>query len=209
MADGMLNLYRMRHALRFFLHIGVAGPLILGVLDSSFLFLPFGNDLLVVILISQDHQRYVLYTLAAAVGSTLGVVLLDLVCRKGGEEGLKKMLKPKRFEAIKKRMSQRAGFGIALACIAPPPFPFTAVIAAASAFEYPRRQLLTIVLATRMIRYSLLGLAAIIWGHVIIRIARSSEFYWAMVVFVAFCAVGSTISVVGWIRRTRRAPAAA
>lgn len=34
--------------LQFLLHIGYFGPLLMGVLDSSFLFLPFGNDLLVV-----------------------------------------------------------------------------------------------------------------------------------------------------------------
>jgi membrane protein YqaA with SNARE-associated domain len=197
----------MRHALHFFLTMGVAGPLILGVMDSSFLFLPLGNDLLVVILISENHTRYLPYALIAALGSTLGVVLLDAVCRKGGEEGLKKMLKPKRFEQIRKKMSQRAGFVIALACLAPPPFPFTAVIAAASAFDYPRRRLLAIVFASRLLRYSLVGLAAIVWGRAIIRIARSSEFYWAMIVFVVICAIGSTISTVGWIRRTRYAPA--
>jgi membrane protein YqaA with SNARE-associated domain len=197
----------MRHALSFFLTLGVAGPLLLGILDSSFLFLPMGNDLLLVILISREHSRYVPYAIVAAVGSTLGVVLLDLVCREGGEEGLKKMLKPKRFEQIKKRMSQKAGFAIALACLAPPPFPFTAVIAAASAFAYPRARLLAVVFVSRLIRYTLIGWGAIVFGRDIIRIARSNEFYWAMVVFVVMCLVGSTISAVGWIRRTRYAPA--
>lgn len=207
MAAGVLHTGSMRHVLRFFLHLGAAGLLILGVLDSSFLFLPLGNDLLLVILISRDHGRYFPYCLMASLGSALGVVLLDLVCRKGGEEGLKKMLKPKRLEMIRKKMSSRAGFAIAVACIAPPPFPFTAVIAAASAFDYPQRRLLAIVFGTRMLRYSLIGWAAIAWGRQIVRIAQSSEFYWAMVVFVIICAIGSAFSVAGWIRRSRYAPA--
>ena len=66
----------------------------LGIADSSFLFLPFGNDLLVVILTARDHAHLPLYVLTASIGSTLGVLLLDAVCRKGGEEGLKKMMKP-------------------------------------------------------------------------------------------------------------------
>lgn len=203
MAAGVLQTRHMRHAIRFFLTLGVGGPLILGILDSSFLFLPLGNDLLLVLLISENHHRYIPYVLSAAIGSTLGVVLLDLMCRKGGEEGLKKWLKPKRLALLKKRMSERAGFAIIVACLAPPPFPFTPVIAAASAFEYPKRHLFLLVFAGRVVRFSLIGLAAIFLGHEILHIARSPAFYWAVVVFAVICGVGSVISVVGWIRRSR------
>ena len=92
----------------FFLHIGAFGLVILGILDSSFLFLPFGNDLLLVVLTARHHENLPLYVLAASVGSATGVLLLDLVCRKGGEEGLKKMVSPKRLDYLKKKMSQNA-----------------------------------------------------------------------------------------------------
>jgi len=138
----------------------------------------------------------------AALGSTLGVLLLDFVCRKGGEEGLKKMLKPKRFDALKKQIDERAGWAVALACIAPPPFPFTAIIAAASAFEYPRTKLLLIAFAMRTVRFSVVGLAAVIYGRQILRIAHSPQVAEAMWAFVALCIVGSAISVTGWIRRS-------
>src|SRR5579883_3549299 len=183
------------------MHLGPAGPLLLGVADSSFLFLPFGNDLLLVILLAQNHKLFPVYVPMAAVGSAIGVFLLDLVCRKGGEEGLKKMMKEKRFDYLKKKMSQRAGFAVALACIAPPPFPFTPVIAAASAFEYPRAKLLLIAFFTRALRFSLVGLAAIEFGGGILRIARSTPFLYTMWVFIAFCVVGSVISVYGWLKR--------
>jgi uncharacterized membrane protein YdjX (TVP38/TMEM64 family) len=157
------------------------------------------------VLLARDHRHFWIYVPIAALGSTIGVFLLDLVCRKGGEEGLTKMLKPKRFEYLKKKMEKGAGFAIALACIAPPPFPFTAVIAAASAFEYPRPRLLTIAFLTRLVRFSLIGLAAILLGRQILEIARSRAFFWAMVVFIILCAVGSTISITGWVRRSRKA----
>ena len=51
----------LRHLLAWLLHLGMFGPLILGIADSSFLFLPFGNDLLVVILRSRDHARFPLF----------------------------------------------------------------------------------------------------------------------------------------------------
>ena len=132
----------LRHLLAWLLHLGLFGPLLLGIADSSFLFLPFGNDLLVVILTVRNHAHLALYVVTAAIGSTLGVLLLDAVCRKGGEEGLKKMMKPRRLEYFKRRMSNQASVAIGLACLAPPPFPFTLVIASASAFAYPRQRLL-------------------------------------------------------------------
>jgi membrane protein YqaA with SNARE-associated domain len=193
--------------LGIFLAMGPAGPLLLGIADSSFLFLPFGNDLLLVLLLARDHHLIWLYVPLAALGSVTGVFLLDLVCRKGGEEGLKKMLKPKRFEYLEKQIDKRAGFAVALACIAPPPFPFTPVIAAASAFEYPRSRLLTIAFIARTVRFSLVGLAAVLLGHQILAIARSRPFFWTMIGFIVVCVIGSAISVIGWIRRSKqRAP---
>jgi len=157
-----------------------------------------------VILLAEDHHLFALYVAAAAFGSTGGILLLDMVSRKGGEEGLKRMLKPKRFEYLKKKMKERAGFAIAVACLAPPPFPFTAVIAGASAFQYPRVRLLAIAFAVRLVRFSLVGLAAVFFGHQILAMAKSKEFTWAMIGFIALCVVGSVISVLGWVRRARQ-----
>jgi len=39
---------------RFLIRLGLLGPLLLGIADSSFLFLPFGNDLLLVIVLARD-----------------------------------------------------------------------------------------------------------------------------------------------------------
>jgi membrane protein YqaA with SNARE-associated domain len=186
------------------LELGVFGPLILGIADSSFLFLPFGNDLLIVILTARDHSGLPLYVATAAIGSTLGVVLLDAVCRKGGEEGLKRMMKPARLAYFKRRMTSQAGIAIATACLAPPPFPFTLVIASASAFEYPRVRLLSLVLIARSIRFTIIGLLAIRFGRQILRIAKSPQTEWIMLGFIGLCAIGSAFQVAQWVRRSRR-----
>jgi membrane protein YqaA with SNARE-associated domain len=82
----------VRHLLAFFLQFGLFGLVLVAIADDSFLFLPIGSDLLTVILVARDHERLALYVLAAATGSTIGVFLLDLVCRKGGEKGLKRLV---------------------------------------------------------------------------------------------------------------------
>ncbi len=195
----------LRHLLTWLLHLGVLGPLILGVADSSFLFFPFGNDLLVVILAARDHAHLPIYVVMAAIGSTLGVLLLDAVCRKGGEEGLKRMMKPRRLEYFKRRMTNRAGIAIGLACLAPPPFPFTLVIASASAFAYPRQRLLALVFVTRSVRFTIVGLLAIRFGRDILRIANAPATTWIMLGFIALCTIGSAFQVMQWVRRSRRA----
>jgi membrane protein YqaA with SNARE-associated domain len=194
----------VRHLLAWLLGLGLAGPLLLGIADSSFLFLPFGNDLLVVILTARDHARVPFYVLTAAIGSTLGVLLLDAVCRKAGEEGLKKMMKPARLEYFKRKMTNQAGAAIVTACLAPPPFPFTLVIASASAFEYPRKRLLGLVFLARAVRFAAVGWLAIRFGREVLRIAKAPATTVVMLGFIVLCAAGSAFQVAQWVRRSGR-----
>ena len=99
----------IRHLLTFVLHLGLFGPLVLGVLDSSFLFMPLGNDLLIVALTARRSSELPAYVAMAACGSTLGVFLLDLLARKGGEEGVRKMMSKRRFEYLRKKVGEREG----------------------------------------------------------------------------------------------------
>ena len=98
----------IRHLLGFFLQLGAFGILFLSIADDSFLFLPIGSDLLTVILVARYHERLPIYVLAGAVGSTVGVFFLDLICRKGGEEGLKRLVQPKLLGYLKKKMEKHA-----------------------------------------------------------------------------------------------------
>lgn len=193
----------LRHLLAFFLQLGALGILLVSIADDSFLFLPVGSDLLTVILVARHHQWIALYVLAGAAGSAIGVFLLDLVCRKGGQAGLKRLVKPKLLAYLKHKMEKHAAGMLIVTCLAPPPFPFGAAIAVASAFQYPRVRLLTLVFVARAIRYSLLGWAAIYFGRRIVRIADSAEFLWFMDAFIGFCVIGSVVSIVHWIRISR------
>jgi membrane protein YqaA with SNARE-associated domain len=190
----------IRHLLGFFVQYGVFGLLLLAIADDSFLFIPIGTDLLMVVLVARNHSQLPEYVLAAAVGSTIGVFFLDLVCRKGGEKGLQKLVNPRLLGYLKQKMEQNAAVALIIACLAPPPFPFGASIAAASAFQYPRPRLLTIVLIVRAVRFALVGWAAIYFGRRIIRMANSSEFLWMMGGFIALCVIGSIGSIVHWVR---------
>jgi membrane protein YqaA with SNARE-associated domain len=139
----------IRQLLTFFLHLGSFGILLVSIADDSFLFLPIGSDLLTVVLVARNHGRLALYVLAGAVGSTIGVFFLDLVCRKGGDAMLTKLVKPKLLGYLKQRMEKHAAMVVIVTCLAPPPFPFGAAIAAASALQYPKPRLLSMVFVAR------------------------------------------------------------
>lgn len=188
----------------FFFQIGYFGPLLLGTLDSSFLVLPFGNDLLVVGLVAQHRHGVALYVLAAACGSTIGVLVLALVCRKLGEEGIKKLAGEKRFEKLKAHIGAHAGPAVALGALAPPPFPYTILVGAAAALDYSMLRLLTVNFFARAARFSIVAWLALKFGRQVIAIAKSNPFEWGMGVFIFLCVAASALSIWNWLRKTRR-----
>lgn len=194
--------------LHFLFHVGYFGPFVLGILDSSFLVLPFGNDLLVVGLIARHHSGFPFYVISAACGSTLGVILLASIARKAGEEGIRKVAGQKQFEKLKKRIGERSGIAVAIGCLAPPPFPFTMVIAAASALGYSLWRVAAINFVARAVRFTVLGFLALKFGTAILRIAKSPAFVWSMVVFIALCIIATAFSIWHWVHSGRSGEAA-
>ncbi len=189
--------------LRSLFHLGYFGPFVLGIFDSSFLFLPFGNDLLVVALTARHHDNYLIYVASAAAGSTLGVFFLDLVARRLGEDGITKVAGKQRFEYLKRKMGQHGAKTLVIGCLAPPPFPFTMLVAVNSALGFPRPKLLGIVAVSRAVRFLILGALAIKFGRAIIHMVNSSGFKYFMYAFTAICVAGSIYSIAGWLRKGR------
>lgn len=189
--------------LHFLFEINYFGPLLMGVLDSSFLMLPFGNDLLVVGLVARNHHGIPWYVISAACGSTIGALLLALVSRKIGEEGISKLAGKKKYDRLKNHIGSHAGPVIFIGGLAPPPFPFTMVIAAAAALDYSIWRLLTINFLARAIRFALLSWLALKFGKQVMAIAKSQPFEWGMAAFIFLCVVGSAYSLWRWFRRSR------
>jgi membrane protein YqaA with SNARE-associated domain len=188
----------------FLFRIGYFGPLVMGVLDSSFLVLPFGNDLLIVNMVARHHQGIAWFVLSAACGSTIGTFLLAVVSRKLGEEGIRRIGGDARYEKLKKRIGQRSGIAVALAGLAPPPFPFTMVIAAVSALGYSLWKLLFINFLARGLRFTILSILALKFGREVVRITRSAPFEWGMVAFIAVCLIASVFSVIHWFHKPQK-----
>ena len=191
----------LRPLLHFIFHLGYFGPLVMGVLDSSFLILPFGNDLVVVGFVAQHRQEALWYVLMAAIGSTIGAALLALVARKLGEEGISRYAGERSFERLKKHVGKHAGIAVAIGGLAPPPFPFTTVIGGTAALGYPVWRILVINFLSRLTRFALLALLAMRFGGRVLRIAQTPPFEWTMGIFIGLCVVASGFSIAHWIRK--------
>jgi len=195
----------VHHLFVIFVRLGGFGLVLLGFLDSSFLlFLPLGNDLLMVALTAREHKMLLLFALLATAGSVLGCLLTDWVSRKGGEKGLEKFLSGRRLSYVKAKVEKNAGMALVLACVMPPPFPFTGFVAAAAAFQYPRKKLLATVAVARFARFLVLGLLAIAFGRHILRLAKAPGVQIGIVALAVISVVGSVLSVVSWVKRSRR-----
>jgi membrane protein YqaA with SNARE-associated domain len=195
------------HLFSVLTHLGMFGLLIFGVLDSSFLDLPLGNDLLMMALTARNHKMLPAYAVMAAAGSVIGCWLIDVIARKGGEAGLKKIVPGRQLEYVKRRVRDGAPWALTFASIMPPPFPFSPFVAAAAAFQYPRKKLLGVIAAARLVRFFAVGLLGIFFHRQILSLARSSAVRTGILALVVLCIVVSVLSVIAWIKRGRSEPA--
>jgi membrane protein YqaA with SNARE-associated domain len=199
----------MRHLAQvlgiFFWKLGGPGLLLLGILDSSFLFAPLGNDILVVAMTARSHSvpAMLYYAFMSTVGSVLGCLLVDVLLRRAGEKGLEKHLPKRRLEYVKRKVQKNAAWALVVASLAPPPFPFTPFVMATAALQYPRWRMAAIVGGARMVRFTTLGVLALLFGRHILRWVQTSTMQWLLIGLMVVCVAGSAISVVGWIRRSR------
>jgi hypothetical protein len=133
----------------------------------------------------------------------LGALLVDLVMRPLGAAGLERFLSGRQLKRVQSKTIENAARAVAVASVAPPPFPFTAVIMSTSALQYPRSRMLVVVGVARMVRFTALGLLALKYGPHMLRWARNPVVQDVMLVLTVVCMVGSVISVYSWIRKAR------
>ena len=195
----------IRHLVRAFAHLGAPGLLALSAFDSSPVFIPFGNDLLFIVLAARKHQMMVYYALMATIGSVLGCLLDDVLSRKGGEKGLEKShWAHSRLASIRKYTKKNAGWALGIASLMPPPFPFTVFVAGAAAMQYPRKKLLLVVALARLGRFLIEGLLAIYLGsRLLLNLVRSPVMDYLVGTIVVASIVGSILSLRGLARGKR------
>lgn len=188
---------------RFFRRLGIFGLFLMSALDSSFLVLPFGNDLLLIALVSSNREsaNWIAYVLVSAVGSVIGVFVIDLLMRKAGEKGLERFVSKKRIEKVKAKIENKGFLTVFLATLIPPPFPFTPAVMTASALQVPKGKLLGAVFVGRLIRFGVEAILALYFGRQVIAFINSDVVSYIVYGLIAIAIVLSTLSLMKWLKR--------
>jgi len=192
-----------RWVLRFFIRLGLLGLFLMSTLDSSFLVFPFGNDLLLIALVSsnRDSLIWIAYVIVSAIGSVVGVLIVDLIMRKAGEKGLERFVNQKRIEKLKAKLENKAGVTLFVATLIPPPFPFTPAVMTASALQSPRGELLIAVFLGRLVRFGIEAVLALYFGRQLIAFMNSDVVTYVVYALIGIAVVLSTLSILRWLKR--------
>ena len=185
------------------MRMGLLGLFFMSALDSSFLVLPFGNDLLLIALVSSNRESWgwIAYVIVSAIGSVVGVLIVDLIMRKTGEKGLQRFVSEKQIEKLKSKLENKAGATVFVATLIPPPFPFTPAVMTASALQSPRGKLLTAVFLGRLLRFGIEAVLALYFGRQVLAFINSDAVTYIVYGLVGIAIVLSTLSLIKWLKR--------
>ena len=148
------------------LALGGPGLFLVALADSSFLSVPEGNDILIVVLStgqSWDTMSY--YVVMTILGSVTGCSLLFLVGRRG-ERYVQNRLQGKNLDYILQLYRKWGVWAVVIPSILPPPTPFKVFVLAAGIFGISYRRFFLAVLAGRSFRYFMWGILAVLYGEV-------------------------------------------
>jgi hypothetical protein len=104
---------------------------------------------------------------------------------------------------VRNKVQKSAAWALALAAVAPPPFPFTPFIIATSALQYPRKKMYTVVGFFRMVRFTGLGVLALLFGRRILRWFSNPVVEGLLIGLLIVAVLASVFSVRSWIKRSR------
>jgi len=185
-----------------FRRLGGFGLLLFGALDSSFLFLPFGNDFLLIALVSANRTSliWIYYVMMALAGSMIGVFVLDWVTRRLGQRGLKGLVDTDKVRVVQKQLRKRARRTLLVSALLPPPFPFTVVVMTASALQTKRERMFPAIFLGRLLRFIIEAMLALYFGRKLVRLMNSWVIEYAVYAVIIISIVGSIYSVYRWLR---------
>src|SRR5271170_7262898 len=159
---------QVRHSLlpHWLTHLGGLGLFAVAIFDSSPIPLPLpgSTDLLLLLLVSH-HGNPFLLTGCAIAGAAIGGFITWSTGKKGGE-GLMERSVPARFrKLIEQWTNDHSLLSVMLPALLPPPIPLTPFLLAAGALGVSRRRFLVAYNAARVVRYSLVSWAGVVYGR--------------------------------------------
>jgi len=198
-----------KSALRWLVHLGGPGLILLGVIDNSPVPLPGSMDVATILLAAHNRHLWVYYAMMATLGGVLGGYLTYRIARKGGKETLEKRFSKRKTARVYAIFERWGLVSVAIPAILPPPFPIVPMLLAAGAMQYPARKFLAALALGRGIRYTILAYLGARYGRHIVRLF--ALYYWpVLIVLIAFSVLGGLYGLFEYKRRQKaNAPKAA
>ena len=191
-----------KSALRWLIHLGGPGLILLGLADNSLIPLPGSTDVVTILLAAHHRTLWVYYALMATAGAVLGGYLTYRMARKGGKETLEKRFSKKKTDKIYAIFSRWGFAAVAIPAMLPPPFPIVPMLLAAGAMQYSTGKFLTALAVGRGIRYTILAYLGFHYGRHIVRLF--ALYYWpVLIILTAFSVLGALFGLFEYKRRQK------
>ena len=191
-----------KSTLRWLIHLGGPGLILLGLIDNSVIPLPGSMDIITILLAAHHRELWFYYAIMATAGAMLGGYLTYRMARKGGKETLEKRFSQKKVKKVY-AIFERWGFAaVAIPAILPPPFPIVPMLLAAGAMQYPTKKFLTALAVGRGIRYSILAYLGYHYGRNIVKFF--ALYYWpVLIALLAFSVLAALYGLYEYKRRQK------
>jgi membrane protein DedA with SNARE-associated domain len=189
----------------FVMSLGGPGVMLLAIADSSFLSMPEGNDLLIVILSAGGSWANMAYFVGmTTLGSVIGCLLLFFVGRRGGSPLLRRRFSQQNIDRAEKLFERYGMLTIVIPSILPPPLPFKIFVLSAGVFRLKTLAFVTAVLIGRTIRYSMWGVLAVLYGSAVKRYMQQNlEQIGIILLATLVLAIAVSVVYYVYIRRAR------
>jgi membrane protein YqaA with SNARE-associated domain len=186
------------------LAFGGPGLFVVAFLDSSFIPLPQINDLLVVLMVTQDKAWMPYYAAMATLGSVVGCYVIYYLAEKGGEAFLHRRVKRRKHLDRVLGLYQKHGvMALMVPALLPPPSPFKLFVLAAGVAGVRPAQFITAIAIARGFRYLGLGVLAIFYGDAALELMRTHG-RWVALGLVGMILLGA-LALWAYNRRADRA----
>ena len=157
----------------FALSLGGPGLFTVAFLDSSFISLPQINDILVVLMVTENKALMPYYAFMATAGSVAGCYVIYYLANKGGEAFVRKRLKPGHVERSLALYQRHGLMALMVPALLPPPAPFKLFVLAAGLANVRPLQFVLAIAVARGLRYLALGVLAIYYGDAALELMRT------------------------------------
>jgi membrane protein YqaA with SNARE-associated domain len=186
----------------FALTIGGPGLFVIAFLDSSFLSLPQINDVLVVVMVTQNKAWMLYYAAMATLGSIAGCYVIYFLAEKGGEKFRERRMRGGSGSRVLAMYERHGILALVVPALLPPPTPFKLFVLMAGVARVRPLSFITAIGLARGARYVALGLLAIRYGDAARELMQTRGTEIALWVAVAIVA-----AALGWWAFQRYNPA--